>query len=544
MIPHAPDPRRPFLFILSIHPATAYNYTLSPPPRHFFAPQRHAFSPFRLFFFSRSCTSRAYPFLVFCFDLSSQRLSPPPPPPSLLSTPPTIASTGDRFLALDPSSPSGALPGGRDWTLNPNAFASSHANLPPSLSESDLFGSRDPSLNLATLAVPPMGTALDALAAQQPLNSRRPAAPTLPSFELPPPQFGVTPKYPNQLNQLNNPPASNPPTNVSVGNLLTPPASNQSGETALAHQHQPLVPSSGVSSDHPPPYWPGTASSYGAAAAGASSQSWAYSSRNSYSPSGVPGRSASATAPPSTDGLPQPFEAPPLASFQPGLPAPSSNIQHPASHPVSMSLYPSGPASSPAPLPSNDPYGPKPPLMYGHSSHLANSPQAAYSMYGVPPHIGAPGLGIHPSSRMLAQTSPGQPSTGFQRQPWPSYTLPAMSGPVLTNVHSPNSPMSVMGGMQPGLLPGFNSGHIASTQHLYGGHAAHGMPAPSPDRPFKCDQCPQSFNRNHDLKRHKRIHLAVKPFPCAHCDKSFSRKDALKVREEYRAFGWSLIPCT
>lgn len=50
------------------------------------------------------------------------------------------------------------------------------------------------------------------------------------------------------------------------------------------------------------------------------------------------------------------------------------------------------------------------------------------------------------------------------------------------------------------------------------------------DRPFKCDECPQSFNRNHDLKRHKRIHLAVKPFPCLYCDKSFSRKDALKVR--------------
>ncbi|CAB4461750.1 unnamed protein product [Rhizophagus irregularis] len=48
------------------------------------------------------------------------------------------------------------------------------------------------------------------------------------------------------------------------------------------------------------------------------------------------------------------------------------------------------------------------------------------------------------------------------------------------------------------------------------------------DRPFKCDQCPQSFNRNHDLKRHKRIHLAVKPYPCQYCEKQFSRKDALK----------------
>jgi uncharacterized Zn-finger protein len=100
----------------------------------------------------------------------------------------------------------------------------------------------------------------------------------------------------------------------------------------------------------------------------------------------------------------------------------------------------------------------------------------------------------------------------------------------MTNVHSPNSPMSMMGGMQSGILPGFNSGHIANTQHLYGAHpAAHHLPGPTADRPFKCDQCPQSFNRNHDLKRHKRIHLAVKPFPCAHCDKSFSRKDALKV---------------
>jgi len=57
-------------------------------------------------------------------------------------------------------------------------------------------------------------------------------------------------------------------------------------------------------------------------------------------------------------------------------------------------------------------------------------------------------------------------------------------------------------------------------------HVPHGVSV----RPFKCDQCPRSFNRNHDLKRHKRIHLAVKPFPCGHCDKSFSRKDALKVR--------------
>ncbi|KAK3385562.1 hypothetical protein B0H63DRAFT_449600 [Podospora didyma] len=48
------------------------------------------------------------------------------------------------------------------------------------------------------------------------------------------------------------------------------------------------------------------------------------------------------------------------------------------------------------------------------------------------------------------------------------------------------------------------------------------------ERAFKCDLCTQSFSRNHDLKRHRRIHLAAKPYPCPTCDKCFSRKDALK----------------
>ena len=107
--------------------------------------------------------------------------------------------------------------------------------------------------------------------------------------------------------------------------------------------------------------------------------------------------------------------------------------------------------------------------------------------------------------------------------------------------------MALVGGMpNGGMIPtgygagGPGPGPAMQHHHFYGSgnphhpHAHHHHHAGAPtqvanERPFKCDQCPQSFNRNHDLKRHKRIHLAVKPFPCGHCDKSFSRKDALKV---------------
>ncbi|KXS14214.1 hypothetical protein M427DRAFT_57672 [Gonapodya prolifera JEL478] len=46
-------------------------------------------------------------------------------------------------------------------------------------------------------------------------------------------------------------------------------------------------------------------------------------------------------------------------------------------------------------------------------------------------------------------------------------------------------------------------------------------------KPFKCTQCPQTFSRSHDLKRHMCIHTGVKPFSCPYCGKAFSRRDAL-----------------
>lgn len=51
----------------------------------------------------------------------------------------------------------------------------------------------------------------------------------------------------------------------------------------------------------------------------------------------------------------------------------------------------------------------------------------------------------------------------------------------------------------------------------------------SPQRPFSCDMCALSFNRQHDLKRHRDTHTGEKPFLCnGGCGKTFTRKDALK----------------
>jgi uncharacterized Zn-finger protein len=132
----------------------------------------------------------------------------------------------------------------------------------------------------------------------------------------------------------------------------------------------------------------------------------------------------------------------------------------------------------------------------------------------------------HPSPRSVSTTgmAPPQPY-----RPLPYYslyrTIPGqqMNGPIMSNLTNPGGDMLLVPGM------GVHHGYGQMSPHIYG----HGPSQAQQERPFKCDQCPQSFNRNHDLKRHRRIHLAVKPFPCTFCEKSFSRKDALKVCAKY-----------
>ncbi|KAH3004142.1 hypothetical protein KXW60_005801, partial [Aspergillus fumigatus] len=453
-----------------------------------------------------------------------------------------------RSPLLDPPDiVSGALSGSRFWAVgDDNGLTSTLSHPPAADSTAELYQpiafSRDNSANLAALAIPPpgMGTALGDLNAPPPLNARRPAAPTLPSFELPPPNFQInvgTPKYPLQSN-------THPPAHPSVSSLLTPPASTQAGEVTAPSTAAPATTVSATSDVTPSygtAYWQGH-SGYGSTPG--PRQPWtagsnqSYPTRDSFSPSTLnPLSRNQPTSPPVTEGMAQPYDMHHLPPFQQSLSVPPSGLPTgTAPHPAmthAMLASPTGlpnPGPSPHLLPSNDPYGPKsqPAPVYGGAQQIPSPHQTSFPPYG------QPGLGIHPPGRVsstptLSATGP-PPHLNYSRQPWPSYSLPAMNGPVMTNIHSPNSQMSLLGSMQTGILPGFNSGHVASMQQMYGGHPPHPIhqPGPTNDRPFKCDQCPQSFNRNHDLKRHKRIHLSVKPFPCTHCDKSFSRKDALK----------------
>lgn len=178
--------------------------------------------------------------------------------------------------------------------------------------------------------------------------------------------------------------------------------------------------------------------------------------------------------------------------------------------------------SAPAPV---DPYAHSP---YAHSRPPSNS--SYYAASTTPQHPTFPsyapnGVQSHPSPTTAAAAAAphrgmgslsnpgmGPPHGSYRTYNAYSHMPPVMNAPVMS------AQMSVMSGMA--MAP------YAHHPMMYGHHH---QTQPQSDRPFKCDQCTQSFSRNHDLKRHKRIHLAVKPFPCTFCPKSFSRKDALKV---------------
>lgn len=373
----------------------------------------------------------------------------------------------------------------------------------------------------------------------QAFSSRRPNAPSLSTaFDLPPPPLGSSQKYNYAVNgnQSNHTPGSL----TSVGNLLTPPSTvgevsspgaTVSNASSAAPQHS--YSNGGYSSWSPSQQ---THPTYYSQAHSHQQFQQQQQQRMPYSPHTM--ARGNPHSPPASDGgqVQSPYDLPPFTTSAPMTPAtlPSMGPQQTQQQQMQNQMMGSStPVSSTAPQPSpiqaQEAFRPPPtPTYYQQQVSPAHSP---YPYTTGPPQQQLTPLSAGPIQGR-PQMSPVPPHSATMSAP--PVQSPHMYpnrfnyGPVMSNLHNPNGQPIMVGAMPHGLVAGFNSGH-AAMQGMYGSPSP--APTPQTDRPFKCDQCPQSFNRNHDLKRHKRIHLAVKPFPCGHCDKSFSRKDALKVRK-------------
>ncbi|PHH72119.1 hypothetical protein CDD82_6169 [Ophiocordyceps australis] len=168
-----------------------------------------------------------------------------------------------------------------------------------------------------------------------------------------------------------------------------------------------------------------------------------------------------------------------------------------------------------------------------HSGPIQPVPTTSGPPVGSGPGPGSMAMPLRPIASMAPHPS-AQPTTEPPHQTMGPTAIPYRS---FATYHS-SMPPSLGGTGMAGMHHAGNSMSVIPNISIYtqGGPGSYGLAAHHTDRasqsqserPFKCDQCTQSFSRNHDLKRHKRIHLAVKPFPCTFCAKSFSRKDALK----------------
>lgn len=179
-------------------------------------------------------------------------------------------------------------------------------------------------------------------------------------------------------------------------------------------------------------------------------------------------------------------------------------------------------------------------LQTSASSAFSQAPRLGHPLAAPPPLS----TGAGPSNSMTAPIQPFSPPGSFVPRPASSNLFPAPpSNPFPPQQRPTNSygAQSMMGfesmGMDSRQYPQYNAGMnrpYDRHHHQYGvAHSYPYMQAATPNtenRPYRCD-CGQAFSRNHDLKRHMKIHLTVKPFPCTFCHKAFSRKDALKVRQ-------------
>ena len=402
--------------------------------------------------------------------------------------------------------------------------------------------------------------------------SRRPAASGLPAFSLPPPEIPYSVNF-TRSGDSNTLPNSTPTykavtasydhdekgfvkyeSSASPGLRLA--ALNSQTKHTLSDSKRPSTTSDASSQRMELPggindytqvsgQWPtpGGNSSYTfSSSSGQVGQNSYNTGRSMYSPSmQYPGRSSQS---PATGGeLPPPPHGQDLPPFSTPLGGSGSNYGGMPSHHSSQHLQNpilAGQSSSQPPTPVTtgpDSFRAPPTPSYPYSA--SSTPQQSnFPAFSQPsPTQPSPTTSAGGSRGLSSMAAPQQGSGmapplgyGSARPPsqssYPYHSLPHVPGPVMSNIGNPGGQMALVPGVGGMSMPagyGPHSGH--HLPHMYG------QQANQQDRPFKCDICPQSFNRNHDLKRHKRIHLAVKPFPCTFCDKSFSRKDALKVSD-------------
>jgi len=150
------------------------------------------------------------------------------------------------------------------------------------------------------------------------------------------------------------------------------------------------------------------------------------------------------------------------------------------------------------------------PLRQPHLSH-----RSGFSQTHSPSH-----------SRSHSQT---QPFSHQQPQSQPYYPRSRSHSQTQPYISPPTSPV---------MVPQHPSSHLPSQISLSQSISISSQYPATPSRPFSCDLCALSFNRQHDLKRHRETHTGEKPYLCnGGCGKTFTRKDALKRHQLVKGCG-------
>ncbi|KAK9465086.1 zinc finger protein [Lipomyces arxii] len=363
------------------------------------------------------------------------------------------------------------------------------------------------------------------LTQQSSAQLRRPMLNSLPSLHL------LNSPIPTSQQSV----SSSSSTGSSPNNLLTPPTTFEGGANTTtapeAYSTASNVQSSSFPTNSSMSYWAAASSSaHNAASLGTTDSPRHSSFSGSSSQYSFPSLSSSA---PSTYTPPVYFSAASSGRGPAPVPAPA-----PAS---SAGMFYGGPSSYGSQPP---PLLPLPSAMSQQPAHQSHNHSHSNSYILSPTEFSSTGSFQQPQPQVQPPHSP-QPQQYYTDayQPWSSglnqqAQQPLVRRPSLTAPRSFEGRYPYPPPLTSHLLPPSHLAHH-SQQPIQQQQQQSQQQQPAQERPFKCDQCPQSFNRNHDLKRHKRIHLDIKPFPCLNCDKTFSRKDALKRHTLVKGCGGS-----